>query len=59
MNLDVFDLCGHLAINTTKHNTSESNKMVYNPMQKTKELNNKQIIITRHTMFMGKKLYLQ
>ena len=57
MNLDLFELCGDPAIETTKTNQVRVTRWFLIPMYKT-ELNNIQSIITRHTMFMAKKLYL-
>ena len=44
-----------LVIDKKKTKPHESNKIIYNSMQMTKEINIKQSMIMRYTVFMGKK----
>ena len=55
MILEVLDLCRYPTRDTTKQKPSKSNKMVYNPMLKTNELNNKHNMIIKHTNVYGKE----
>ena len=45
-------------IDTKKQLPHESNKIIYVSMSMTKEKDNKQSIIMKYTMFMGKKTML-